>query len=181
MATVRWLILVFFFLFSASACSAQTKDTIINNIRQLFQAINNDRSLHKVELENDEFLKEETLDGGGSLTGYFKNDTIYKMVVWMGLSFGIRQYEYYFKYERLFFIYETEDDFLINSSGEMDQTKLKRGFEGRYYLDGGSAFEIKNHGEKRFEEKPSKHYVEDLIAGSKPYVKLLQIRLKKEK
>jgi hypothetical protein len=181
MVMVKLLISVSFFLFSVSMCSAQYQDTIIKNIRQLFRAINNDRSLHKVELKNDEFLKEETLDGGCSLTGYFKKDTIYKMAVWIGLSFGIRQYEYYFRNEQLFFIYETEDDFFINSSGEMDQTKLKRGFEGRYYLVGRRVLEIKNHGEKRFEEKPSKHYVGDLIADSKSYVKLLQIRLKKGK
>lgn len=180
MKWIKWPVSFFIFLSFLSICYSQPNDTKIENIRQLFIDINNDKSFHIVKLENDEFL-EEMPDGGGSLTGYFKGDTIYKMALWIGLSFGIRQYEYYFKNEQPFFIYETEDDFLINSSGEMDQTKLKRGFEGRYYLDGRRVLEIKNHGEKRFEEKPSKHYIVDLIAGSKSYIKVLQIRLKKGK
>jgi hypothetical protein len=154
--------------------NCQTKDSVIRQIRATYQRINSDGSLKVIKLENEEFFGENMPDGGGSLTGYYKGDTVCKMTVWVGLSYCVRQYEYYFSKGLPIFIYETEDDFPVNNrTGEMDQRRLQRGFEGRYYLDRGKVVDIKIKGQKRLQENPSVGYVDSLILEGKSYVKLL--------
>jgi len=178
MKTLHELFIAFILSAFSMVGYGQSKDAIIKDIKNSFQQINNDKSLKVVKLENEEFLQNMT-DGGGSLTGYFKNDTLCKISVWAGLSFGIRQYEYYLKNGRLFFIYEKEEDFAATSSGTLDYKKLDLAFEGRYYMNEGKVIDIKVKGQKRFGEKPIINSLNNIQSDIKTYTKLLKSRLKK--
>ena len=85
-------VFILFFLPSYS----QTKEEIIKSIRKNFRQINSDRTLKKISLEDEEFLENMT-DGGRELSGYFRKDSIVKVFEWVGLSYGNRTREYYFK------------------------------------------------------------------------------------
>ena len=119
---------------------AQTKDEQIKLIRKKFEAINKDTTLRKVTLENEEFLSNMT-DGGGKLTGFYKNKEIKKIYEWIGLSNGISIKEFYFDKERLIFVYEKFDSFVFDAQkNEFDFTKTKTIFEGRYYFSNKKLF-----------------------------------------
>jgi len=166
--------------FQISDGYGQKRDSIIRDIQESFRKINNDRTLKIIKLENEEFLPQAT-DGGCSLTGYFKGDTVYKMKVWIGLSYGIKQFEYYFKNGNLFFIYEKEEDFPYDEKeGTLVYTKVKLAFEGRYYLNRGKIIDVKKRGEKRLDANYSA-FLKDLIAESKSYEKLLRNRFRNGK
>ncbi|HMC86223.1 MAG TPA: hypothetical protein VKI61_11885, partial [Chitinophagaceae bacterium] len=99
-----------FFALTLAYCSVtygQTKEDLVKNIRQSFQKINNDTTLTIVKLQNED-IPGETTDGGEQLTGFFNGDSICKINDWIGLSFGVKQYEYYFTNGQLIFVYETE-------------------------------------------------------------------------
>jgi len=168
-------------LLMASFIYGQTKEDQIRQIRTLYSKINNDHSLKTIVLTNDDFLQDETPDGGCSLTGYYKNDTLYKMSVWIGLSYCIRQYDYYFDKGTPFFVFETEKDFPANTDGTLGYTKLNPGFEGRYYLNGQKVIAIKLKSKKRMDENPTMAYVQTLVTGVTAYKKQLYQHLKKRK
>ena len=170
-----------FFALTLAYCSVtygQTKEDLVKNIRQSFQKINNDTTLTIVKLQNED-IPGETTDGGEQLTGFFNGDSICKINDWIGLSFGVKQYEYYFSNGQLIFVYEIEKGFHVNDSlGSMDQTKLDLLFEGRYYLDKGKMIDQKTKGQKRFGEENSASFVQDMIARSKLLTKILRSRLR---
>jgi hypothetical protein len=177
----KYLIPTVLMVVSIPPTYGQSKDAVIKNIRVLFRSINSDSTLKTIELSEEEFLdvSEGGTDGGATLKGYFKGDSLVKMHLWVGLSLCVRQYDYYFAGGRPFFIYETEEDFPIDSSGPVDRTKLKLAFEGRYYLDHGKVIDIKTKGEKKADEMPSNPSVLKLVADSKDYIKALRKHLKK--
>lgn len=173
-----------FIVFSLITCVisnsfSQSKEAVIKRIRNSFQQINSDRTLKTVKLENGDFLP-DLADAGTSLTGYVKGDTIYKMNVWIGLSYCVRQYNYYFSNNRLIFIYESEKDFPEDSHGGLNYNKLNLAFEGRYYLDKGKIIDMKIKGKKRMEANPSAESVKSLLADAQSYKKLISAHLNKK-
>lgn len=127
---------------------AQTRDEQIKMIRKKFETINKDTTLKKVELENEEFLSNMT-DGGGKLTGFYKNKEIKKIYEWIGLSNGISIKEFYFDKEQLIFVYEKFDSFVFDDKkNEFDLTKTKTIFEGRYYFNNKKLFSRSAKGDK---------------------------------
>lgn len=129
---------------------AQTKSGIIAAIKKEFQAINADRTLSKKVLSGEEFMENMT-DGGGELTGFYKKDSLVKIIEWIGLSYGNRTREFYLKDNSLFFVYEEFQSFVINdSTGEMDHSKVKTTFEGRYYFNNTKLIEQKITGKRTF-------------------------------
>jgi hypothetical protein len=171
----------FTLIFTVLAGYGQKKDSVIERIRRLYKQINTDSSLKTVKLENEQFLQ-QLPDGGASLKGFFCGDSIRKIHLYTRLSFGVRQYDYYFNDNgKVFFMYETEEDFPYNSkTGSLNYTKLTPAFEGRYYFDdNGRLIETKNKGQKRFDTHAG--YTKDIISGINVYAKLLISHLKKEK
>jgi len=142
---------IFFFFLSILFCVvafAQTKDEQIKFIRKKFEIINSDTTLRKVTLENEEFLMNMT-DGGGELTGFYKNKEIKKIYEWIGLSNGISIKEFYFDKERLIFVYEKFDSFVFDDKKEeFDLDKIKTIFEGRYYFSNKKLFSESTKGNK---------------------------------
>ena len=127
---------------------AQTKDEQIKLIRKKFEIINKDTTLKKVVLENEEFLSNMT-DGGGKLTGSYKNKEIKKIYEWIGLSNGISIKEFYFDKGQLIFVYEKFDSFVFDDKkNEFDLTKTKTIFEGRYYFNNKKLFSRSSKGDK---------------------------------
>jgi hypothetical protein len=144
-------ILLLFLLISCLTAQSQTREDVIKKIRKDFQEINADTTLKKTSLENEEFL-ENVPDGGGELTGFFKKDSIAKIAEWIGLSYGNRIREYYYKGDKLFFVFEKFESFVKNKNGELDHERAKTSFEGRYYFNNDKLVERKISGKKPLEE-----------------------------
>jgi hypothetical protein len=142
---------IFFFFLSIlfiAVSLAQTRDEQIKLIRKKFEIINKDTGLKKVVLENEEFLK-NMADGGGELTGFYKNKEIKKIYEWIGLSNGISIKEFYFDKGQLIFVYEKFDSFVFDDKkNEFDLTKTKTVFEGRYYFSNKKLFSNSIKGNK---------------------------------
>jgi len=175
-------LLLFALAYNARSYSQYDKDSIIKNIKEVYQQVNNDKALHVITLDEQEFLGDEvSLDGGAGLEGYFKNDTLCKMVVEFGLSYAMRKYDYYFNKGRVIFIYETEKDYPEKKDGMLDYENLKLAFEGRYYYDNGKLIRSLFKGKKRAEGNTPAEYVKDLPADFKKYIKTLQTHAKSKK
>src|SRR5258705_6652554 len=131
--------------------ASQSKATIMAEIRKDFQAINADRTLSKKTLSDEEFM-ENASDGGGELAGYYKKGNLVKIVEWLGLSYGNRTREFYFKNNSVFFVYEKFESFAIKDSAaaEMDHSKVKITFEGRYYFNHDKLIDQKITGKTSF-------------------------------
>jgi hypothetical protein len=114
--------------------------------------INKDKSLAKRTLRNEEFMTQMT-DGGGELTGYFKDGQIEKITREIGLSYGIEIYDYYFNNGQLIFVYEFLNGFLYNeTTSKFDYTKTKINFIGRYYFKDNKLIDSETTGHNRFED-----------------------------
>ncbi|WP_103068989.1 hypothetical protein [Aquimarina sediminis] len=131
-------------LFISFIGTSQNTNEIILKIRSEFQRINSLNQLEKIELDNEDFMNElygHTTDSGGQLIGYFENGQLVKYTEWIGLHHGYFTTEYYFKNNKLFFVYDQEKMFksVYDESGEWMNfdTSLEPEtiFEGRYYFD----------------------------------------------
>ncbi|HMK20597.1 MAG TPA: hypothetical protein VK492_20495 [Chitinophagaceae bacterium] len=119
--------------------------------------------MRKVTLENEEFLTNMT-DGGGELTGFYKNKEIKKIHEWIGLSNGISIKEFYFDKGQLILVYEKFDSFVFDDKkNEFDLAKTKTVFEGRYYFSNKKIFSESTKGDKSLptqDEKTGKGLLE---------------------
>lgn len=137
-------------LFFTTSLFSQTKADQVKEIQRKFKHINSDTGYQVRTLEGEQFL-EQTTDGGGQLSGYFKQGQVRRIVESVGLSYGMLITEYYFWDGQLFFVYEKEADYpYVDSLQEIDHTTLIPAFEGRYYFTGRKIFETKYSGRKRF-------------------------------
>ncbi|QJB31293.1 hypothetical protein HF329_08245 [Chitinophaga oryzae] len=138
-------------LLAADVITAQSRPTGHPEIRRTVQQINRDSTLKQVTLNNEEWMTEMS-DGGGSLTGYYKNKTLVKAVRWIGYSSGVEIVEFYFKDNKLLFVYEQSDLFFYDEKKGMLRTdSLVRNFEGRYYFSGKKMIDYTTLGHNRFE------------------------------
>lgn len=113
------------------------KRPILEEIKRKFQQINTASDYHLVKLEDAVQIIGHATDGGATLTGYFKNDTLKKIVEWVGLSNRIVQNEYYLDKGDLVFVYSTEKQYAYNDSLQtLDYAVLVPSFQGRYYFKG---------------------------------------------
>jgi hypothetical protein len=156
------VILLVPFLFNALLIKAQPIGADqVQDIRTLSTRINADSTLRKVILHNGDFLGDEVPTGGGTLTGYFKQDTLCKMTVWVGLSYGVVRETYYFDRGALIFVDETEDDYLEdNSTGGSGHGKPQQTFEGRYYFQGDVTISTLTKGKKKLGPDDTHHPTE---------------------
>lgn len=130
----------------------QTQEEKIKSIKEKVEKINQDSSYNIKILRNEDFLDQMT-DGGAELKGYRKNGKTYKIVESVGLSYCVRNFEYYLSDEKLIFVYENEQDFpYIDSIARLDYTRLELNFEGRYYFDNEKFIDKKISGLKRFSD-----------------------------
>ena len=130
----------------------QKTDSLIKKLRKEFQAINSDTTLKTILLEGDEFMEQAT-DGGGELSGYFKNKSLVKIVEQVGISHGNRTREFYFKDNKLFFVFSKFESFMQTNNG-LDLSKVKTSFEGRYYFSNEKLVMKKTTGENSLGAEP---------------------------
>ncbi|HET6769061.1 MAG TPA: hypothetical protein VFH08_16735 [Chitinophagaceae bacterium] len=135
----------------ATALFAQDISEKYPDVIKRVKSINSDSSLTKIVLTNEEFMPQVT-DGGGELIGYFKKQEIQKITRTIGLSYGIKTYDYYFSYGRLLFIYETLYGFATKDTlGTLDYNKTELNFIGRYYFKKDKLIDNETTGHNRFE------------------------------
>lgn len=172
------LILIFTLVFDTSF--GQGKEDFnkrLFDIKTKYQKINQFKSYRIVTIDDAEEFTGHATDNGGSLTGYFKGDTVKEIVEWLGLSNKVIQREYYLDSGKLFFVYLTESFYKVNdSAGTIDYTKLDLKNTGRYYFANGKLFDtiLSEKEWKLTKEKDAK----DFVASVKKYLPLLKKRLK---
>jgi hypothetical protein len=167
-------------LFSLSLLSfsslSQNVDNKKKHIKRIFKEINSSPNLKKVELNAEEFL-EHSPDGGASLIGYFKGDTLVKITEWIGLSFGNKQFEYYFNSQSLAFVYVEEKHFKYSDSlRALDYSKLEKVYEGRFYFDKEKLISHEAKGIGKWENKDE--LGQSLIDTADKYLQLLKNKRK---
>ena len=114
-----------------------TENDPIKQIREQFKFINNQTDYVTIELNNEDFL-DFSPDNGALLKGFYKNDTLYKIVESVGLSFAQITTEYYLWDNQLFFAYHFEKEYpeIYDNSGDiigLDYTSPQLKYESRYY------------------------------------------------
>ncbi len=149
---MKTYIVSIFFLWSY-ILSAQT-DKSVASIRKTIIEINKDTTYALKTLENEQFLNNMT-DGGGKLTGYFKDGRLIKVVEQIGLYSCKMTSEYYLKDNLLIFAYLLGEDYIyIDSISKFNYSDLKKVYEGRYYFKNGKLIDKKTNGESRCSGQP---------------------------
>jgi hypothetical protein len=153
-------------------------DTIrIKEIQEYVTRMDKYKFKDSLELENEDFMENMT-DGGGSLTGYFKNGELLKIKDWVGLSYGVMQHSFYFNEGQLVFVYETEDYFYVSDSSGIDLSKFGQHFRGDYYFANNKLVDMVTLGHNRFEDENNNPEREFLKAVTE-YREILLSRQKK--
>ncbi|WP_157098076.1 hypothetical protein [Niabella ginsenosidivorans] len=155
----------------------QDKNLTLTQIKNMFHQINDYKNYKTVTIvDAEEFLGHGT-DNGGSLTGYFKNDTLKKIIEWVGLSNKVIQNEYYLDKGKLIFVYSTESRYKYNDGTQsFDYSKLNIVFKGRYYFNNDKLIDTilsdKQHIDTKQEDAT------DFLTSTKDYLKLLSAKRK---
>ena len=119
---------------------SQADSSRINKIRKIVQQINKDTSdgnalYETITLNNGEFMTEYMTDGGGQLSGYFKNGHLVKMVERIGLSSCVNTTEFYLKDNKLIFTYIQGKEFkYVDSLATFNSSIQTVTMECRFYF-----------------------------------------------
>ena len=180
MTTHKFISFLTFLLLTFAIAFGQGKEDTnyrLFKIKKIYQQINQYKNYETITIdEAEEFLGHGT-DNGGCLTGYFKGDSVKKVVEWVGLSNRAIQNEYYFDGDKLIFVYSTESKYRFNDSTQsLDYSKLDNIFKERYYFNNDklldTIFDDKEHSATKKQDS------EDFITSSKGYLKLLKTKRK---
>lgn len=161
----------FFYITHVYAQAVQNKAELINLIRKNFKEITEYKNYKVVTIDDVSKFKGHYTDNGGSLAGYYKNDSLKKIIEWIGLSVDIIQNEYYFNNDKLIFVYSTAKRHHLNDDFSIDETKLDNVSEGRYYFDNNKLIDTILSNEEREKEKGND--VKRFLKDSKSYINLL--------
>ena len=124
----------------------------VRQIDSICKAIDKDAMLKKKVYEQEEFMENVT-DNGGKLTIYYKNNVVYKITEWIGLSSYVVINSYYFQSGRLIFMRDEEEMYERNATGETTGKFSKENrFVGKYYFKNGKLFTEESLGHNRFED-----------------------------
>ncbi|MBS1563598.1 MAG: hypothetical protein JST39_04380, partial [Bacteroidetes bacterium] len=148
-------------------------------IRQRYQQINQTKGLSETSLTAEDFL-EDTPDNGAEMTGYYMGDSLYKIKMGIGLSYCLRDFEFYYKDGNVIFIYEKENDFPLEAD-TMNYNRTELSYEGRYYLGNRKIIDLKTKGKGRLREETNAAYITSLLEDAKEYEKKLAGKRKRER
>ena len=163
-------------IFLAGHLFAQGKEDFnkrLFEIRLKYLAINNEQNLSIKTIDDAEIFLGHATDNGAELTGYFKEDTLVKIIEWIGLSNRVLQTEYFFGDGKLFFVCSKESNYAF-STDSIDYSKLNTVFTGRYYYQNGKLFDTILNDKKRERSKIQDSAL--FILNSKKYTKLLTVK-----
>jgi hypothetical protein len=153
----------------------QVVTIMVKSIQDKVELIDLEKNYETKVLNNEKFLDNMT-DGGGQLTGYFKDGKIVKIVERLGLSYGVKTYEYYFANDELLLVKEKEEDFPdTENNGTLDYTKVELAFEGNYYFNSGKMIDSQTEGQKRFSDGISEN-MNTLVTMAQENIQLLKAR-----
>jgi hypothetical protein len=176
----NYISLTFFALFTLTTSCGQGKEdksSALFKIKKVYQQINHYKNYNTVSIDDAEEFLGHCTDNGGSLTGYYKGDSLKKVIEWVGLSNKIIQNGYYFDNDKLIFIFSTESRYRFNDSTQsFDYTKLDTVFKGRYYFDNGKLIDTILNDKEHIATK--KQDAAEFLTSSKNYLKLLKTKRK---
>ena len=173
-------LLVFVFLVlsihsNSSAQSSSGKIYTVPQIRQIYLKINEYKKYKQVSIEDCELLFGQSTDNGCSLTGYYKVDSLKKMVEWIGLSNRVNINEYYFQDNHIVLVLSLEKLYKVNDvTGEMDNTRFDKTFADRYYFSNDKL--IKTILSNKEHEMTEEQAASEFLATSKKYLSILHSR-----
>jgi hypothetical protein len=148
---MKKLLLLLIGLFSILTSIGQGFDDRHPEVESYVNSVNSKLiSYRKVVIENEDWMEQMT-DGGGKLTGYFFEGTIQKMELWVGLSYGVNRFEFFYKNAELFSVIETFDQYEYDEEkGGFNYSKTEQTFSGVYlFMD---VFDYQTTGQNRFED-----------------------------
>jgi hypothetical protein len=151
--------------------------TIVDEIKSRINQFDAIKFTDSVLLENEEFMQNPT-DGGGSLTGYFHQEQLVKISEWIGLSYGIRQNDYYYDNGQLIFNREKEKYFEIRDNSTIVHNNFVDSFEAYWIFRQDILTAYGMVGEKRMLLSTGRA-VDDIKESAKTYYDLI-IELKKQ-
>lgn len=151
----------------------QSNDTV-KHIREIVEQINTDTAYTTRTIEGDQWM-EHTTDGGGYLTGYFKQGQLVKIVELVGLSSCTLIYEYYFQDDNLIFVYGQEKNFeYVDSLASFDYTTQTLAMEFRFYFESNNLIKSKITQRSKRAMAVSETQALELLAESKRFQQLLK-------
>ncbi len=178
---MRQIVIIFILVISGNLLFSQSEKQSIEQIRNHFKWINQQQDFVIAELNNLDYLK-HTPDNGAQIKGYFKNDTLYKLVEWIGLSEEAIVTEYYLWNEKLIFVYKVGKQYrtMYDDQGNMigyDYSKLDIKYEIRYYFEDGKEIKRLSKGERLTGNSRDENFDSNLQS----YLPLLKNKLKYQK
>ena len=144
-------------LMVSGSANGQNGEDATLHIQQYCQGINNDPRLKVVTLNNEDFMKMgEVTDGYNQLIGYFRNDSLVKMVEYGGYSNGNCVTEYYLENGGLAYVTDVFKPFVPRETGNAPDFPRTQGtYEARHYLYKGKIIKQSFVGANPFEEEPN--------------------------
>lgn len=169
-------------LTSLNTINAQDKEDksyALFKIKKVYKEINAYKNYKIVTIAKSEDFLGHNTDNGGSLTAYYKDASLKKIIEWIGLSNKVIQNEYYLNNGKLIFVYSTEDRYRFNESTQsFDYSKLDNVFKGRYYFEKEKLIEAilndKQHDETKEQDAAT------FLTSGKSYLKLLNAKRQKQ-
>ncbi|HET9430493.1 MAG TPA: hypothetical protein VFO70_04920 [Chitinophagaceae bacterium] len=153
------------------------KSSIITQIKQVYRQINDYKNYNVVTIDDSEEFLGHGTDNGGSLKGYYKFDSLKKIVEWVGLSNRVVQNEYYFDRGNLVFVYSIDSRYRFNdSTAEFDYSRFDKVYKGRYYFSKDKLIDT-IHSDKE-QEKTKQKDATNFLTSSKNYMILLNQKRK---
>lgn len=176
----RGKILLLTFLTLTTLLFGQTAEKIAA-VRKKVEIINTENHYQIKKLDNHYFvnIKNEATDGGQELSGYYKSGKLKKIVYSVGLSYGMKTYEYFFSDDELIFVFEKHYKFTDikdqrNQVNGLNNTKLESVYTARFYFEKSELFSIKQIGKEIYTNVSKKRKEEELLAYSNSFRKQLQ-------
>lgn len=174
------LFIIIFLLSTSTNLLSQSKKEAIDSIKNHFDRINQQTDFTIVELNNEDYL-EQIPDNGGWLRGFYKNDTLCKIVEWLGLSYASMNTEYYLWNNELIFVYDMEINFhqkMDSSNGFIgfDYSKSDVKYKSQHYFLNGKEISKQEEGNRLIKLSSPK----DFISKAETYKTILENKKKNQ-
>ncbi len=151
----------------------QTDSKKMNKIRIAVELIDKDTGHTTKTLTTEQFLQEMT-DGGGELTGFFKNGQLVKIIERIGLSSCVNITEYYLQDHKLIFVHHQGKEFeYIDSTATFNYKVLTIKLEYHSYFENGKTVWSFVKGSTRCSGQIENDWRKDFLNDCSRYSRLL--------